>query len=164
MERKEERPLGRKKIWRLDATEAWTKWGFKEEGTANSVTWWVKDDKNSKCTSDREDVEMRVTVVGATSAAPGKEGGLDWRRGQRRDTRKWREASVFSTLWSRVTVEGAERYCSQWGRMSKQGFSREILEHVCVLLGLISAEHERGNGPQSQEKKEAGKSRAESSS
>lgn len=44
---------------------------------ANSVTCWVKDNKNSKCTSDREDVEMRVTVVGATSAAPGKEGGLD---------------------------------------------------------------------------------------
>lgn len=40
--------------------------------------------------------------------------------------------------------------------MSQQGFSREILEHVCVLLGLISAEDERGNGPQSQEKKEAG--------
>lgn len=65
---------------------------------ANSATCWVKDNKNSKCTSDREDVEMRVTVVGATSAAPGKEGGLDRRRGQRRDTRKWREASVFSTL------------------------------------------------------------------
>ena len=40
--------------------------------------------------------------------------------------------------------------------MSKQDFSREILEHVSMLLGLIGAEDERGNGSQSQEKKEAG--------
>ena len=81
---KEKRPLGRRKIWRLDAAEAWTKWGFKEEGTANSVTCWIKDNKNSKCTTGRGDVEVMVTVMGATSEALGKEDGFDWRRGQRR--------------------------------------------------------------------------------
>ena len=103
---KEKRPLGRRKIWRLDAAEAWTKWGFKEEGTANSVTCWIKDNKNSKCTTGRGDVEVMVTVMGATSEALGKEDGFDWRRGQTRDM-KWRETLMFSTLWSRVAVKGA---------------------------------------------------------
>ena len=96
MERKEKRPLGRRRIRRLDATEAWRKWGFREEGTANSVTCRVKDDKNSKGTTGHGDVEMTVAVMRATGAALGKVDGLT-------------DVAVREETWG----SGEKRWCSQ---------------------------------------------------
>lgn len=67
-----------------------------------------------------------------------------------------RNVDVFNSLVKSCCERSLKILQSVRKEMSQQGFSREILEHVCVLLGLISAEDERGNGPQSQEKKEAG--------
>lgn len=67
-----------------------------------------------------------------------------------------RSVDVFNSLVKSCCERSRKILQSVRKERSKQGFPREILEHVSVLLGLIGAEDERGNRPQSQEKKEAG--------
>lgn len=67
-----------------------------------------------------------------------------------------RNVDVFNFLVKSCCERNRKMLQSVRKEMSKQDFSRESLEHVSVLLGLISAEDERGNGSQSQGKKEAG--------
>lgn len=126
MERKEKRPLGRRRIRRLDATEAWKKWGFRKEGTANSVTCWVKDDKNSKGTTDRGDVEMMVTVMRATGAALEKEDGLT-------------DVEVREETWG----SGEKRWCIQlFGQelLWKEQKNVAVSEERDVKAGLFKRE------------------------
>ena len=46
--------------------------------------------------------------------------------------------SIYSALWSRVAVKGSRKILQSMRKETDvKGFSREILEHVCELLGLI---------------------------
>ena len=67
-----------------------------------------------------------------------------------------RNVDVVNSLVKSCYERSRKMLWSVRKEMSKQDFSREILEHVSMLLGLIGAEDERGNGSQRQEKKEAG--------
>lgn len=67
-----------------------------------------------------------------------------------------RNVDVFNSLVKSCCERSRKILQSVRKEMSTQDILREILEHVSVLLGLIGAEDERGNGPQSQEKKEVG--------
>lgn len=81
---------------------------------------------------------MRVTVVGATSAAPGRK--VDWTDDgvqKRKRHEEVESVGVFSTLRLKSCCERSRKILQSVRKDVKARLFQEILEHACVLLGLM---------------------------